>query len=402
MAFLTKFFLKILATIALILPFLFANEANAAAFLAEFCNLTNIVTGNAGKAIAAFGVVSVGVGFFTGRVSWGLLVGVTTGVGLMFGAPTIVSAISGNETYFCSEGETYVSSCSNGVCYSCPIGYGGPNCESCAIGFKGANCDICDTGYNGDKCQNCDEPTYTRSNGICQLSQCTSISSRGISANILVDLGNGVLNCEGNFQGTASYSCSNGIFSTTSNACSCPQKYEQNNCTTCATGYNLPDCNSCSTDYTWTSSSCQPDCFTNGISGIPNSTRAIPPNGTLGCTVSGYTGTIDYTCTNGNFSTNDTCQIIDSCRSIDEIYQNEPASTITLTAPAGKVWRDVYYASYGTPNSCVTSSCHIDATSVVRSACIGQSTCSIIAANSTFGGDPCSGIPKRLQVKMTY
>jgi type IV secretory pathway VirB2 component (pilin) len=65
------------------------------------CNMMKIMTGNAGKAIAAFAIVAVGVGFFTGKVSWGLLIGVTAGVAAMFGAPTIVSAISGKTAFDC-------------------------------------------------------------------------------------------------------------------------------------------------------------------------------------------------------------------------------------------------------------------------------------------------------------
>ena len=69
--------------------------------VSTLCNMMKIITGNAGKAIAAFAIVAVGVGFFTGKVSWGLLVGVTAGVAAMFGAPTIVSAISGKSSFDC-------------------------------------------------------------------------------------------------------------------------------------------------------------------------------------------------------------------------------------------------------------------------------------------------------------
>ncbi|MFM2200580.1 MAG: hypothetical protein RL769_635, partial [Pseudomonadota bacterium] len=43
------------------------------------CNILRIATGNAGKAFAAFAIISVGIGFFTGKVSWGLMVGVAAG-----------------------------------------------------------------------------------------------------------------------------------------------------------------------------------------------------------------------------------------------------------------------------------------------------------------------------------
>ena len=66
------------------------------------CNAMRLVTGNAGKAFAGFAIVSVGIGFFTGKVSWGLMVGVAAGIAAMFGAPTIVSAITGTNAYDCA------------------------------------------------------------------------------------------------------------------------------------------------------------------------------------------------------------------------------------------------------------------------------------------------------------
>lgn len=78
-----------------------SGTVNDNILVTTMCNMMKIVTGNAGKAIAAFAIIAVGVGFFTGKVSWGLLVGVTAGVAAMFGAPTIVSAISGKTAYDC-------------------------------------------------------------------------------------------------------------------------------------------------------------------------------------------------------------------------------------------------------------------------------------------------------------
>jgi type IV secretory pathway VirB2 component (pilin) len=71
------------------------------ALTTAMCNIMRITTGNAGKAFAAFAIVSVGIGFFTGKVSWGLMVGVAAGIAAMFGAPQIVSAISGTSAVDC-------------------------------------------------------------------------------------------------------------------------------------------------------------------------------------------------------------------------------------------------------------------------------------------------------------
>ena len=81
------------------------TSANASSniLVSTMCNAMKIVTGNAGKAFAAFAIISVGIGFFTGKVSWGLMIGVAAGIAAMFGAPSIVSAITGNSSFDCGK-----------------------------------------------------------------------------------------------------------------------------------------------------------------------------------------------------------------------------------------------------------------------------------------------------------
>ncbi len=79
------------------------TTADKNAFVATVCNVLKIVTGNGGKAFAAFAIISLGIGFFTGKVSWGLMIGIAAGIAAMFGAPTIVSAISGTSAYDCKS-----------------------------------------------------------------------------------------------------------------------------------------------------------------------------------------------------------------------------------------------------------------------------------------------------------
>ncbi len=74
------------------------------------CRALNIITGSAGKAFAAFAIISVGIGFFTGKVSWGLMIGVAAGIAAMFGAPSIVSAISGDTVKSCEDEVTLTKS----------------------------------------------------------------------------------------------------------------------------------------------------------------------------------------------------------------------------------------------------------------------------------------------------
>ena len=64
-------------------------------FAKTMCNAFKIATGSAGKTFAAFAIIATGIGFFSGKVSWGLMIGVAAGIATMFGAPSIVAAISG-------------------------------------------------------------------------------------------------------------------------------------------------------------------------------------------------------------------------------------------------------------------------------------------------------------------
>jgi type IV secretion system protein VirB2 len=80
-----------------------SSQLNSNVLVDVMCNVLRIITGNAGKAFAAFAILSVGIGFFTGKVSWGLMIGVAAGIAAMFGAPTIVAAITGTSTFSCAN-----------------------------------------------------------------------------------------------------------------------------------------------------------------------------------------------------------------------------------------------------------------------------------------------------------
>lgn len=74
------------------------EDANNNKLVDAICRVYQIATGTAGKAFAAVGVISVGIGFFTGKVSWGLMISVAAGIAVFFGAPSIIAVISGDQT----------------------------------------------------------------------------------------------------------------------------------------------------------------------------------------------------------------------------------------------------------------------------------------------------------------
>ena len=81
--------------------------------------------------------------------------------------------------------------------------------------------------------------------------------------------------------------------------------------------------------------------------------------------------------------------------------------TLTLNAPAGKVFTNVAFASYGTPSTPVNGNYTLGAcnaatsNSVISGLAIGNSTMSVVANNATFG-DPCPTSTKAIAVKLGY
>jgi type IV secretion system protein VirB2 len=59
------------------------------------CNATNMLTGTVGKTIAVIIVISLAISLFLGKVTWGLAIAVLVGMGILFGAPSVVSALAG-------------------------------------------------------------------------------------------------------------------------------------------------------------------------------------------------------------------------------------------------------------------------------------------------------------------
>ena len=114
-----KGFLKILFVLTLFLTFTpvsatFATDATGGVITSAtssaggdmqqvLCNVLAFVTGGIGKTIASFIIIGVGLGFFTGKVSWGVLIGVTLGISAMFGAPAIITAITGGSADWCNK-----------------------------------------------------------------------------------------------------------------------------------------------------------------------------------------------------------------------------------------------------------------------------------------------------------
>ncbi len=69
------------------------------------CNVVKQVTGPIGQGVATIAVVFVSLGFFMGKTSMGILLATGVGIGMLFGAETIVSMVSGGGPITCATGD---------------------------------------------------------------------------------------------------------------------------------------------------------------------------------------------------------------------------------------------------------------------------------------------------------
>lgn len=89
--------ISLFAIVATLLPELSFAAAGTEDKLSEaLCGLHKIATGKAGKAIATLAVIFVGLGAFFGKASWGLVLLTAVGIGLVFGAGAIATALGGS------------------------------------------------------------------------------------------------------------------------------------------------------------------------------------------------------------------------------------------------------------------------------------------------------------------
>ena len=73
------------------------GSAENNAFGQVMCNGLSLVTGKAGRAVMAAIVCVIGMLFFTGKVSWSLIITMALGVGSLFGAPAVISVVTGKK-----------------------------------------------------------------------------------------------------------------------------------------------------------------------------------------------------------------------------------------------------------------------------------------------------------------
>jgi type IV secretion system protein VirB2 len=104
----TLFYLAFFMTLLMITAFSAAATTNTTnvddptGIVTIFCNVIGQITGGIGKVIAILILISMAIGLFIGKISWGLAIAVMVGMGLLFGASGVVGVITGSNQDVCS------------------------------------------------------------------------------------------------------------------------------------------------------------------------------------------------------------------------------------------------------------------------------------------------------------
>ena len=71
------------------------DPTDAGAGIAQvLCNVIKVAQGATGKTIATLVIISMAIGLFLGKITWGVAIAVAVGMGVLFGANTLVGFLS--------------------------------------------------------------------------------------------------------------------------------------------------------------------------------------------------------------------------------------------------------------------------------------------------------------------
>ena len=65
------------------------------------CHVIDVAKGATGKTIATLVIISMAIGLFLGKITWGVAIAVAVGMGILFGANNVVQFISGGSGDVC-------------------------------------------------------------------------------------------------------------------------------------------------------------------------------------------------------------------------------------------------------------------------------------------------------------
>jgi len=85
---------SIMAFLGVVVASQYSFADNNDAITQVLCNVVGQLSGGIGKAIATIGIIVLGIGMFIGKLSWPLAIATAIGIGMIFGAASIVNWIS--------------------------------------------------------------------------------------------------------------------------------------------------------------------------------------------------------------------------------------------------------------------------------------------------------------------
>ena len=74
------------------------NDAPGGQIAGVLCNVISIAQGNVGKTIAILVIISIAIGLFLGKITWGVAIAVSVGMGVLFGANSVVEFIAAGKS----------------------------------------------------------------------------------------------------------------------------------------------------------------------------------------------------------------------------------------------------------------------------------------------------------------
>jgi len=78
------------------------NDSDGGKLAETLCNVVKAMTGTIGKSIASIAIIALAIGLFMGKLSWGLALATALGIGMIFGASSVVGWLSGSSAVDCS------------------------------------------------------------------------------------------------------------------------------------------------------------------------------------------------------------------------------------------------------------------------------------------------------------
>jgi len=75
-----------------------APSNNPTAITTVLCNVVTTLQGPVGKGIATIALVVLGIGLFIGKLSWPVALATAVGIGIIFGAPQLVTWLAPQAT----------------------------------------------------------------------------------------------------------------------------------------------------------------------------------------------------------------------------------------------------------------------------------------------------------------